>query len=101
MSVPNVILLHAMSQVIVDEIVSYTPDRFETVSIDPSASEDEQEQVVTEADFIIAFGLDPSDRVIRAAGKTKLVQLHAAGYDRMNTDLLREMEIPCTNIERV
>jgi len=28
MSVPNVIILHAMSQVIADEIVSYTPDRF-------------------------------------------------------------------------
>ena len=97
MSPARVVFLHDLPSVILDEIVSHTPGGFETAAVPSSSSEEELELAVADADFIIAFGVYPSDRVLRAAGKTRLVQLLAAGYDRMNLDLLREMEIPCAN----
>ena len=41
--------------------------------------------------------MDPSDEVVRAAERCRLVQLLAAGYDRVNLTLLRDLEIPCAN----
>ncbi len=97
MSPARVVFLHDLPSVILDEIVSHTPGGFETAAVPSSSSEEELELAVADADFIIAFGVYPSDRVLRAAGKTRLVQLLAAGYDRLNVDLLREMGIPCAN----
>ena len=97
MSRPRVVFVHGLRQAIVDAIVSYTPDGFETVAVDASVPEQQREEAVAEADFIIVHATDLNDRLLRAAGKAKLVQLLGAGYDRINLDLLRELEIPCAN----
>ena len=97
MSRPQVVFVHGLRQPIVDAIVSYTPDGFETVAVDESVPEQQREEAVADADFIIVHAADLNDRLLRAAGKTRLVQLLAAGYDWINLDLLQELEIPCAN----
>jgi phosphoglycerate dehydrogenase-like enzyme len=97
MSRPRVVFLHGLPQTIVDAIVSHTPDGFETVALGGSASEGQREEAVAEADFIIVYGADLNDRLLRAAGKARLVQLLAAGYDGMDLDLMQELQIPCAN----
>ena len=97
MSATKVVFLHDVSPIVLEEIVSHTPDGFETVAVPFSSSEEEMELAVGNADFIMVFAAYPSDRVLSAGGRAKLVQLLGAGYDRINVDLLREMEIPCAN----
>lgn len=97
MSDLKIVFLHNLSQIIVDTIVSYEPSGYETISIGVNSSEEEQKRAVADADFIILFGVSLSDEVIHAAVKTRLVQLLAAGYDRINTDLLSQLNIPCAN----
>ena len=97
MSRPRVVFLHGLPQTIVDAIVSHTPDGFETVALGGSASEEQREEAVAEADFIIVYGADLNDRLLRAAGKARLVQLLAAGYDGMDLELMQELQIPCAN----
>ena len=97
MSRPRVVFLHGLPQTIVDAIVSHTPDGFETVAVDESAPEGEREEAVAGADFIIVYGADLNERLLRAAGKARLVQLLAAGYDGMDLDLMHELQIPCAS----
>ena len=49
------------------------------------------------ADFILVYGHGVSDDVLRAARKTKLVQLCSAGFDGVNLELAGEMGIPVAN----
>jgi len=91
------VFLTGLKQPIIDEVVSYLPRGYSIEVLDKSSSEDQQIDGVEDADFLLCYGLDPSDQVIRAAAKCRLVQLLAAGYDRMNLSLLKELEIPCSN----
>ena len=93
----RVVLLHDLPQQIVDVITSYTPEGFTTAAVDGELPEEEQIEAVSDADFIIVYRARLGDRLLRAARKTRLVQLLSAGYDSMNLGLLRELEIPCAN----
>ena len=79
----KVVFLNGLSPEIVDVVVSHTPEGFETTVLDGSSSEDEQVAVVGDADFLLVYRASLSDRVLRAAGSLRLVQLMAAGYDSM------------------
>ena len=65
--------------------------------LDKSSTAEQRIKQVRDADFLLGYGQDPSYEVIKSLEKCRLVQLLAAGYDRMNLDLLAELEIPCAN----
>ena len=77
--------------------MSYSPPDYEVVVLDKSSTEEQRINEVRDAEFLLCYGQDPSDEVIKSLEKCRLVQLLAAGYDRMNLDLLAELEIPCAN----
>lgn len=93
----KVVFLTAIRQTLIDEVVSYSPPDYEIVVLDNSSTEDQRIKEVRDADFLLCYGMNPSDEVIKALDKCRLVQLLQAGYDRMNLDLLSELEIPCAN----
>ena len=93
----KVVFLNGLSPEIVDVVVSHTPEGFETTVLDGSAPEDEQVAVVGDANFLLVYRASLSDQVLRAAGGLRLVQLMSAGYDSMNLELMRELEVPCAN----
>ena len=93
----KVVFLNGLSPEIVDVVVSHTPEGFETTVLDGSAPEDQQMDVVEDADFLLVYRASLSDRVLSAAGGLRLVQLMSAGYDSMNLELMRELEVPCAN----
>lgn len=93
----KVVFLHGLPQEVVDVIVSYTPEGFATTAIDGELPEDEQIEAIKDADFIILYRGRLSERMLRAAEKARLVQLLSAGYDSMDLELMRELEIPCAN----
>ena len=93
----RVVFLQRLPEKIVDVVLSHNPDGFTTSLLDGRLSEGEQKSAVAEADFILHFGTPVHDDVLRAAGKAKLVQMMAAGYDEMNLKLMSELGIPCAN----
>ena len=88
MSEVKVIFFTALKQAIIDEVVSYVPSGYDLTVLGRESTKEQQIEAVKEADFLLCYGMDPSDEVVRAAEKCRLVQLLAAGYDRVNLTLL-------------
>lgn len=97
MASTKVVFLTGLKEALIEEVVSYSPADYEVVVLDKSSTEEQRINEVRDADFLLCYGQDPSDEVIKSLEKCRLVQLLAAGYDRMNLDLLAELEIPCAN----
>ena len=97
MASTKVVFLTGLKEALIEEGVSYSPPDYEVVVLDKSSTEEQRINEVRDADFLLCYGQDPSDEVIKSLEKCRLVQLLAAGYDRMNLDLLAELEIPCAN----
>ena len=97
MSEVKVIFFTALKQAIIDEVVSYVPSGYDLTVLGRESTKEQQIEAVKDADFLLCYGMDPSDEVVRAAEKCRLVQLLAAGYDRVNLTLLRDLAIPCAN----
>ena len=93
----KVVFLTGLKEALIEEVVSYSPPDYEVVVLDKSSTEEQRINEVRDAEFLLCYGQDPSDEVIKSLEKCRLVQLLAAGYDRMNLDLLAELEIPCAN----
>ena len=53
--------------------------------------------VYEDTEFIIGYGIALPDSLIKSAKNLKLIQLLSAGYDRMNFELLAELNISCAN----
>ena len=97
MTTQKIVFFHHLPREILEVITAYTPEGFTTVAVDAEQPKEEQVEAAEDADFIIEYQGNPSDRVLRSAGKARLVQLLSAGFDGINVKLLRELEIPCAN----
>ncbi|MCZ6768475.1 MAG: 2-hydroxyacid dehydrogenase [Acidobacteria bacterium] len=97
MTQAKVVFLHGLTQPIVDLITSCAPHGFSTIALEGRLSEKEQMEAVKEADFLMVYRAGLSGGLLGAASKVRLVQLLAAGHDRMNLKLMGELGIPCAN----
>ncbi len=97
MSGAKIAFLHGLPPEIVDLITPYTPDDWVTEVVNRDTPIEEQKAIVSDADFLLVYGVRLHDDVLRAAEKARLVQLLAAGYDRMNLSLMAVLEVPCAN----
>ena len=94
---PKVRFFTFLSPEITPILTQYAPPGFE-VSVHASDLPDEEKiSLVQDADFLILFPGQISERVLRAAPHLKLIQLVAAGYDSMDVHLCRELGIPVAN----
>ena len=93
----KVVFLNGLPSKIVNEIISYAPDHLDICAIGSESSEIQRIDVVSDADFLLCYRLEPSDDVLRSAKKCRLVQLLAAGYDKTNLKLIRDLGIDCCN----
>jgi phosphoglycerate dehydrogenase-like enzyme len=94
---PKVRFFTFLSPEITPLLTQYAPPGFE-VSVHASDLPDEEKiPLVQEADFLILFPGQISERVLRAASRLKLIQLVAAGYDSMDMSLCQELGIPVAN----
>ena len=93
----KVAFIHGLSDEIVEVITGHTPEGWTTVVIGRDTPPEEQQALARDADFLMVYAAPLADEVLRAADKARLVQLLAAGYDRMNLPLMRALEVPCAN----
>tara|TARA_B100000676_G_scaffold309815_1_gene374499 strand:+ start:1359 stop:2339 length:981 start_codon:yes stop_codon:yes gene_type:complete len=97
MTSTKVVFLTGLRPRLIEEVLSYAPSHYQIVVVDRTISEEEKIKQVSDADFLLCYGQDPSDKVLRSLKKCRLVQLLAAGYDRINLGILEELGIPCSN----
>ena len=97
MSGAKVAFIHGLTDEIVEVITGHTPDGWTTVVIGRDTPPEEQRALARDADFLMVYAAPLADDVLRATDKARLVQLLAAGYDRMNLPLMRALEVPCAN----
>jgi phosphoglycerate dehydrogenase-like enzyme len=95
---PKVLFYVGRGNPTTDVMLEQAPSGWEIVPIDArDTPEAEQLRLVADADFIWVSGGRPSDAVLRAGKKVRLLQLSSAGYDSINVALAGELGIPVAN----
>jgi len=95
---PKVLFYAGRSNPTTEVMIQQAPAGWNVVLVDPAITpEGEQLKLVADADFIWLYGGKPSDAVLRAGKKVKLLQLSSAGYDNINVALAGELGIPVAN----
>ncbi len=92
----KIALVHSHDEPIYGEMARHTPAGFETVGVDVRAPLAEQVAAARGAEYLILSGTELPDEVLRACGPG-LLQILSAGWDYLNLDLVREMEVPVAN----
>lgn len=69
----------------------------ELLFVKSKGDEIEHLRLLQEAEYIVPNGIDLSEKYLRTAQKTKLIQLWGAGVDKYNLPLLRELNIGLQN----
>jgi phosphoglycerate dehydrogenase-like enzyme len=94
---PKVVFFTGLAPETAALLTQHAPPDF-TVSVHPINLPDEQKvPLVRDADFLILFPGVISEPALRAASKVKLIQLVSAGFDRLDLNLCRELDIPVAN----
>ena len=57
----KVVFLTGLNQAIIDEVVSYVPDNFDLTVFGKSDLEKDQIDAVKDADFLLCYGMEPTD----------------------------------------
>jgi len=78
-------------------VLAYAPPGYETASTAVSASLDDKLAITRDADFLILYGGDLPEALLRGSPKLKHVQLLSAGYDRIDLNLTSSLGIPVSN----
>ncbi len=94
---PQVRFFTFLSPEITPLLTQYAPPGFEVSIHTGNLPDEEKIPLVREADFLILFPAQISERVLRSARCLKLIQLVAAGYDSLDVSLCQELGIPVAN----
>ena len=80
-----------------ERFTAHAPPGYEVTTHPADLSEEEKSPLFQNADFLILFGGSPSDDILRSAPNLKLIQLVSAGFEHLNLDLCRELNITVSN----
>ena len=97
MAIPKVVFFTNLTGDYRDLVTDQVPSGWNIVSESIDMEEDQQIELVKDADLILLWPGRVSDRVLQAAEKCRLIQLLSAGYDRMNLKLASDLGIPVAN----
>lgn len=94
---PKVLFFTNLTPTLAELIVKPAPPDFDVSTHSTDLSGAEKAVLIEDADFVILFPGRLEDEAMRAAKRLKLIQLVSAGYDQMNVDLCRTLNIPIAN----
>ena len=97
MSKTKIVFITNLPKHLAEVIATYTTEGFETTIINEGIDSENTHKIVEDTQFIIGYGIALPDSLIKSAKNLKLIQLLSAGYDRMNFELLAELNISCAN----
>ena len=94
---PKVVLISSLPEDQVEIVFNYAPPGFEVTSISSRASEEEKVAFAGDADFLILFGVRPSEGLLKSSPRLKHVQLLSAGYEGVDLTMTGALGIPVSN----
>ena len=94
---PKVLFFSSLAADLTSILTRSAPPHFDVAVHPVNLNEEQQKELVQDADFLILFTNRPSDAVLRSARQLKLIQMVGAGYDGLNMNLCRDMGIPVAN----
>jgi phosphoglycerate dehydrogenase-like enzyme len=78
-------------------VEAHTPAGWEVV-LTQDPSESRRRHMIKDADFLFCGGAPTTDEMLRGAKRLKLVQKTGAGYNNINVELLKELDIGIANL---
>ena len=97
MATPKVVFFTNLTGDYRDMVTNELPEGWDIISAPIDMSEDEQIELVEDADLLLLWPARLPDKVIQSAKQCRLIQLLSAGYDRMNLKLASDLGIPVAN----
>lgn len=94
---PKVVFFTTLAPDTAALLTNQAPAEFAVTTASSKLPPEEQVKLTQDADFIILFPGIISAEALRAAQKLKLIQLVSAGFDTLDIDLCKELEIPVSN----
>jgi phosphoglycerate dehydrogenase-like enzyme len=94
---PKAVLISSLPQDQVDILFSYAPKGWDVSSISSRLPDDAKVEAARDTDFLILFGVRPSEALLRASPKLRHVQLLSAGYEGVDLALTEALGIPVSN----
>ncbi len=94
---PKVAMISILPPEIESAVLAYAPPGYETAATAVSASLEEKLAITHDADFLILYGGDLPEALLRGSPNLKHVQLLSAGYDRIDLNLTSSLGIPVSN----
>ena len=94
----NILLLHTETNIpgkILEDAQQRTPDGFTIAMCTAAAADAERREKVAAADYIIAYGVGFED--FDVAESVKLFQVLSAGFDKLDLERFKSMNIPVAN----
>jgi len=94
---PKVIFLTSLPPDLAKRLTANAPSDFEVSVHSSRLSDPEKIGLIRDADFLILFGGQVSEMVLRSTINLRLIQLVSAGFEHMDLPLCRELGIPIAN----
>jgi len=94
---PNVVFFTNLAAETAALLTNQAPAGYSVTTAPSKLPADQEVALVKDADFVILFPGIISNEALRAARQLKLIQLVSAGFDTLNVELCKELEIPVSN----
>ena len=94
---PRVAMISTLPDELEKAVLSYAPPGYETAATSVKASLEEKLAITHDADFLILYGGDLPEALLKGSPKLRHVQLLSAGYDRIDLQLTSSLGIPVSN----
>lgn len=90
----KVLLINGQGQLVADTFAGLAPDGFEIGWIPSTVSDEEKVAHLNGVDYVVLHPAAMSAEVLRASKSLKLVQLLAAGYEKVDIKTAAELDLP-------
>lgn len=97
MSCPKILWFGIFSDKVKEIMKKNVPEGFDLLFVNSKKDKEEHMRLLAEADYISPNGIKMTEEYLRAAKKTKLIQLWGAGVDAYDQKLLKELNIALQN----
>ena len=90
----KVVFFNGMNQHIADIFTEMSPKGFEVSCHPGSLSEEDKLEIIQDAEFLVLHPATVSGKILRAGQSLRLIQILSAGYDKVDMNTAKELNIP-------
>lgn len=93
----DVLFISSLAPRLSAEVTKHARAEERVRTISPRTAEAERLARIAQAEYLVLFPSALDEKSIRAGTRLRLIQLVSAGFDRIDVDLCRELDVPVAN----